>query len=46
MRWTVTRDREDVTDLLRGERSLDEVADAEWRVMLAKTHEETAGKYP
>jgi len=30
-RWTVTRDRETMTDLVRGERSLEEMSDADWR---------------
>jgi diaminopimelate decarboxylase len=30
-RWTITRDRETMMDLLRGERSLEEISDADWR---------------
>ena len=30
-RWIVRRDRETMTDLVRGERSLEEISDADWR---------------
>ena len=30
-RWIVTRDRETMTDLVRGERSLEGISDADWR---------------
>ena len=44
-RWTVTREREGIDDLVRGERRLDDISSDEWRACVGNTSHGTMARY-